>query len=167
MQELTNGTSDSWIYTVTNTTKTNPKTSGGKAIELNGTQQSNNGMYTAYWSYESDGDVSIFPNPSGDAASWLTLPFITHNQISASYVDGAIPPDTIYTTAVWNSSGTYTVDGQQHSTDSVTVTVTYNNGSSSAPFVTYHYTYLPDLGIIAIENTDGGADDWLISYSLK
>jgi hypothetical protein len=167
MQELSNGSLDTIIYTVFATTKTNPNTSGGKAIGLNSLRLSNGGSSQTYWCYESDGDLSIYPNPSGDATSWLTLPFVSHNSISTNYIVGGSNPDTVKTSALWNSSGSYSVGGQTYPTDSVTVTVSSNMGSSSPPPVVYHYTYLPTLGIIAIENTEDGTVDRLISYTLQ
>jgi len=165
--ESSSGTTDTIVYTVFDTTLKNPNTSGGKVIGLRGLRASNNTTSMIFLSYETNGDVSIFPNPAGDPVSWLTLPFVSQSTINTKFIQGGVPPDTISTSAVWNKAGSYVISGKAFNTDTVTVTITDANGSSSPSVSKYHYTYLPSLNIIGIENFEGGPVDAVIGYTIK
>ena len=168
VQELNNGSLTTIVYTVFATAVTNPNTHA-KAIGLSGQRSDNNAYDTMYWAYETNGDISIYPNPSSDPKTWWTLPFVSRTGAKTPYTTGQPNPSYDTTSIDWSGAGAaFPLSGQTYSTDSATVTLT-QLFTQNPPAVQslFHYTYLPSIGIIGIEDADNGAQDRVISYSLK
>jgi hypothetical protein len=161
---------------VIDTNLTNLPTS--KIIGLSGHRLSNNSYSSMALSYESNGDVSIKPDPSGNPATWQTLPFVSQIQNNSAYGEGSLAlgdSTDVNSFAAGSGAGSlFQLNGQSYSTDSVTLTesdviIASYNGTitrDTAPAY-YHYTYLPAIGLIGISDVDDGAQDRVIAYTPK
>ncbi len=161
---------DPTTYTVAASSKQH--LSDSKVIMLIGLH-SNGQVDTSYESFESNGDVSLW-SPTWNNGAWSTLPFASRTAVNTSSDQGS--GLKINSVAMGNGSGgKFTVpgvSGNPYSTDSVTVKqYTVDNGVTDDSTIE-HYSFIPTLGLIAIDRTDGspgvpGSLDSLTQYSPK
>ena len=154
-------------YTVEATTMQHQ--SDSKVFKLFGVQD-NSLTDSSYIAFESDGDYSIYA-PSWNEAGWSTLPFASHSPITTSSDQGS--GIFINSTAQGNGAGTmFTVNAIPYSTESVTVTEVNVQGSDTIGVTIEHYSFIPQLGLIASHRVDStintaGKVDSLVQYSPK
>ncbi|GEM_PF-2979239 len=130
----------------------------------------NSQVDSTYYAYESNGDVSLF-STSWAQGVWATLPVGTHSDISVSANGGG--GVTIQSVAHYEGAGAkYSLNGQQYSTDSVTVTQTSVYQGSQIAVIKEHYSFISSIGLIAIDHIDAASNttasvSTLTAYSPK
>ncbi len=119
-----------------------------------------------YESFLANGDLALEGSTAGwgNSGVFYVLPFVSHTTVidTFQYSAGGGIHDSLVAVYHPNSSQ-YSLNGHKYPTDSVTVT-TFLQGANS---IQYYYTFVPSLGLIAFDSTQGSTSEWLISYSPK
>jgi hypothetical protein len=118
-------------------------------------------------SFLTNGDLALRGVAWGNTNVFEVLPFASHTTIIDTFLIsngiGGFDRDSV--AAVYNSgSQPFVLKNKSYATDSVTVF--YKDLTIGAGYLE-HYTFIPSLGLIAYDNTDGNSFEMLVSDSLK
>ncbi len=120
-----------------------------------------------YFAVESNGNVSVWPKPSGSQADWFTIPYATQAHTATNWDrDGS---DSTMTIADGDtpSAGSISIGGSSYPTQRAKVQLLLDAGDTTV----HHYAYSPDLHFRVSDDQDAGmqfAEHWkLISFVKK
>jgi hypothetical protein len=155
---------DTTTITVDSASVTDPNASGSKVLKLE--ELSIGQLDSMYESIEPNGNVALEVTGWGDPTAFYVLPFTTISAVNSSYTGAN---GLVNISAVGNGAGkSFLLNGTPYATDSATVFSINSNDTDQ-----FHYSYIPTLGLICIENYQPGSASvepwsrWIIAYTPK
>jgi hypothetical protein len=132
---------------------------------------------TTWYRAESNGDLHMFPQPSGSRADTILLPFGRQTAISTTETTSSGGTTLVTTTnIVGEGSGSVSIGGKPYDTKKIKVTIFTNTGGIIDTSSVTHWSYSPAIGFWTLQTeepkflqgTVQDYDHWsLISFSKK